>query len=292
MNRPNTIALLWIVSLMLFPCACAAGRQVETRTVWDSGDGYIRLFREVGRADLYDHPHPFHEADMARILGSVWFSTNRFFRWSASMRVFEDDQAAALAPWLQRAFLQAGPEELVEFYLSQTQRGLLGVSGQTFLTRGRAFVRDRRLHLHFDNVRQKVRSYSTHAEDQKPLTPSAWRMVPRDGQSFGVEAPSGRLKAENPRWLSIDLAAHIMTPPAPHTPSAPSSALHHAVPPPEMLPLSGDAGNETVPTPDEGMPAPIFRVRETLRELKAMREEGLISPEDYARKKRELLDRL
>jgi len=295
MHKPNPFSWLLIVPLLLSQCASMVGKQVETRTIWESGDGYVRLFREVGGTNRYDHPHPFHEGDLTRMLESVWYSKHRFFRWSSSMRVFEDDQAATLAPFLQRAFLQAGPEEVVDFYLPLSERSLLGLSGRTYLTRGRAFVRAGRLHLHFHNVQQKIRSYSSHKHDQEPLPPSGWKLVARDGQAYGTEGTDGRIRSENLHWLTIDLAVNPVPSVAQQVLPAPVAAARDAAPAP--APAISPAGRGAVvdgidPLPEDPLTPRATRARETLRELKEMQEEGLISPDDYTRKKQEILDRL
>jgi hypothetical protein len=279
MKKPNLFSCLIIGCLMICQCGFLLGKKVETRTVWESGDGYIRLFHEVGSGNRYDQPFQFHQEDMNRILETIFYSKNRFFRWSSSSRVFEEDQAAMLAPFFQRAFLEAGPEDLVEFYLPLTEKRMLGLSGQTLLTRGWAFVRGGKLHVHFENVRQKIRSYSTHSEDQEPLPPSGWKLVPQKGQTYGTEGPSGKVRSENLHWLTIDLAVNPDPAPPLQAVSAPVPPTPDAAPAPEIP--------EVRATP---MPEPKPEAHEKLQELKEMQKEGLITQKDYERKKQEILD--
>jgi len=276
MKRPDRFTSVLVLFLALSQCGSFLGREVKTRTVWESGEGYIRLFHEVGGGNRYDHPFSFHQGDMTRLLESVYYSKHRFFTWSPSTRVFEQDQAEALAPHFQRAFLEAGPQDQVEFYLPLEKAKLLGVSGQTLLTRGRAFIRGHELHLHFDNVNQKVRSYASHAEDQEPLPPSGWKLIPQKGQALGTRKPSGAAGPENDHWLTVDLAYR----------PAPEQAAPPPAPPPASLPPA--AGPARAPAGEPaGTNSP---AREKLRELRDMQEEGLISPEDYERKKQEILE--
>jgi len=178
----------------------------------------------------------------------------------------------------------------VEFYLPLKEKKLLGLSGQTYLTRGRAFVKGNKLHFHFENVHQKIRSYSTHTEDQEPLPPSGWKLVPQKGQAFGTETASGKVKAENLHWLTIDLTVHPQPAPPPHTVSAPVPADRDGAPSPkspETARPSAPLGKYSQPA---AAPAPKTDAREKLRELRKMQEEGLITPKDYERKKQEILD--
>jgi hypothetical protein len=288
MKKRSLVSSVVLVILMICQCGSFLGKEVETRTIWESGEGYIRLFKEVGSGKTYQHPFHFHEGDMKRILLSIYYSKHQFFHWSTSSRVFEEDQAGVLSPFFQRAFLDAGPEDLVEFYLPATSQKLLGLSGDTHLTRGCAFVQGDRIHFHFDNIQQKIRSYSTHTEDQEPLPPSGWKLVPQQGQACGREGFSGDPEKADLHWLTIDLNSPLLAAPAaPPAPAALPAAPQDASGPVQK---AGGAGTAPAARAPEATPAVKTPAREKLQELKKMMEEGLITPQDYDRKKREILD--
>jgi len=292
MKRDRLAVSLLALLLVLGPCGSVLGRKVETRMVWEAGGEYIRLFREVGSGGPYSQPAHFHEKDLNRILLSLHYSRYQFFHWSNATRVFDDAQARRLAPHFQRAFLEAGPEDVVEFYLPLQAKKLLGLSGQTFLTRGRAFVKGDRLHVRFDNVQQRIQSYATHAEDQKSLPPSAWKLVPQEGQAYGGEPSPSDPEGAEPHELVIDLG-RTEVPAAP--PRAENPAPASAAPPAQARHPDPVAAGVAVPSRQEtGAPPPgpaaDPRARERLRELQQMLQERLITEQDYNRKKQEILD--
>ncbi len=289
MKMRSLVYSLLFFSLVICQCGSIFSKKLETRMVWESGNEYIRLFKEVGSGKKNDQPVHFHEEDMIQILHSIYYSKYQFFRWNNASRVFEEDQARKLAPHFQLAFMDAGPEDVVEFYLPFQAKKMLGLSGQTFLTRGRAFMRGGRLHFHFYNVQHKIRSYSTHSEDQKALNPSAWKLVPQKGQAYGGEASPSDPDNANLHCLAIDLTMV----------SAPSSTPRaSAVQPPEARDPEEKPGKKDrshqKPAPKETEPPPPAPAtnsdaREKLRELKQMHKEGLITEQDYNRKKQEIL---
>ena len=284
--RTSSLALL-LIPLMICQCGSFLGKKIETRTVWESGGEYIRLFREVEAGRGYDQPVHFHEKDVRKILQSVYYAKYQFFRWSSSTRVFEKAEAKELAPHFQRAFMDAGPDDVVEFYLPRRAKKVLGASGQSYLTRGRAFVQGTTLHIRFDNVEQPIQGYATDSEYQKPLPPSSWKLVPQEGQSYGRESGTSGPGNENLHWLNIDL----------ETEPTPSSKPKATIMAPAAVPVAApseakkEAATEETPAAATS-PAARAGAKERLRELKQMLNEGLITQDDYNRKKKEILDTL
>ena len=286
----NIVFSALLLSLMICQCGSLIGKEIKTRTIWESGSGYIRLFHEVGGNKGFNQPIHFHEKDMKQILLSIYYSRYQFFRWNTASRVFEETQARKLARFFQKAFLKAGPDDIVEFYLPFRSKKLLGVSGHSFLTRGRAFVIGEKLHFEFSNVQHSRKSYSTHSEDQKAFPPMAWKLIPQKGQAYGMIAGMANFENENPHWLTINLNQASL----PH-PSAEATPAASSPPPAEDRGSEKQAREEEAIAPQqaplsETKKARKTKAREKLRELKTMQEEGLINQKDYNRKKEEILN--
>ena len=279
--------LLSCFLVLILVCQCAAvGRKVEVRPVWESGDAYIRLFREIGSARGYDQPAEFSEEEMRQVLGSLFFSRHEYVHWSAATRVFSEDDIRILARFFQQAFLEAGPDDVVEFYLPDRSRKLLGISSQNLLTRGRCFVEGGAIHFRFDNIQEEVKAADERPEEESSRARVAWKLDPQQGQQYEMDKGiTGEYP--NPGWIRLELGGLggqpglVQTPPSPKPPGPPQSLAPGA--PPEKPAVKTQTGAETT-----GKTVP----RARLRELKQMLDEGLITPQDYERKKKDILDSL
>jgi len=265
----SAVSSLFFISLLFCQCGSTLQRKVETVPVWQQGDASIRLFRETGDPKGYGQPWTVHEKDMRQILLSLYFSRYEYFRWATSSRVFEEDRAALLAPFFQRAFLEAGPDDVVEFYLPYRTSRLFGLTGETVLTRGRAFVKENRLNFQFSNLQEPLTGDCPDCEDSDPAPPIAWKLVPQAGQGYGSERNVLGSDRQDPHWIVVDLAA-----------LSEAQAGVQAPPP---------AGAPASPPPAA---APERRLEDRFEELKGLRDRGLITEKDYERKKQELLDSL
>jgi len=280
-----------ILFLTLLTCQCAAlGTKVEIQPVWQSDNGYIRLFREPGESKGHSQPVEFREEEMRNILMSLYFSTYQYFRWSTSSRIFAEKECRDLARPFQQAFLEAGPDDVVEFYLPSRAPKFLGVSSQTYLTSGRAFVKGGALHFRFDNVQMEVKTHATRMEDQGVEEGVAWKLVPQEGQDYDLEADILSSGRPNLHWLRISLKPLAA---APATLQAPAPAV---VPAPKAEPSVPFAQPSEQVTPAPAGTPSVSGVgvqkgaREKLKELKQMLDDGLITQQDYDKKKKEILD--
>lgn len=201
-----------------------------------------------------------------RLLRSVMVRSVRQPMLGSSYRgsaepAFSDEDVRYLGASLSRAFQDATGQEQIVFALARPSE-----SGATQVTSGAWFVKAGRIHLRLANCRVAVTLPSIRRQIWKdPLFAQAgtfYELVPGDHQAL-VTTPSdgGSLFRPDPAELVID-----------------------------------DAGRreEAVPTAPEGtstLPS-ASSLEERLGVLKRLREQGLITEEDYRLKKQQLLDRL
>ena len=281
-----------VLLLCVLVCQCAAVRKkVEMREVWQSGSNYIRLFQEVGKARGYDHPMEFREEEMRQALRSLFYSRYEYFHWSTASRVFSEEQIEDLARFFRQAFLEAGPDEEVEFYLTDSSSRLLGISKRALLTRGRAFSKGGSLHFHFDNVQEQMSPHPSRSDEQTYLPEVAWKLVPQEGQQFDTERDVLGNEPPNLRWVRVDLKTFTTPASGPHPLAVDASAPTAATPAPGKVEAQAAPAPPPTALPPAA-PTPEPAARERLRELKQMLDEGLISPQDYEKKKKEILDAL
>jgi len=270
------VSSVLVLSMAVCQCGSSLQRKVEITPVWSKGDAYIRLFRETGDPKGYDHPWTLYEREMREVLLSLYYSRYQYMRWTTSSRVFEEEQAETLAPFFQGAFLEAGPDDVVEFHLPYRASKLFGLTGKRVLTQGRAFVQDRKLNVRFFHLQEPV------LEQRDPTTETdsavAWKLVPQAGQGYGpVEGRLGSGRRDQ-HWIIVDLDAAFPAAAAPAvTPALEAPATPGAVAPVPAAPVQAEEERS---------------LEERFEELKRLLDRGLITQKDYEHKKQELLDSL
>ena len=270
------VSSVLVLSLALCQCGSSLQRRVEITPVWSKGESYIRLLQETGDPKGYDHPWTFYEKEMREILLSLYHSRYQYMRWATSSRVFEEEKADTLAPFFQRAFLEAGPDDVVEFHLPYRAPKLFGLTGRTVLTQGRAFVQDRKLNVRFFHVQEPVLQERDSLAGTEPAV--AWKLVPQSGQGYGpVESRLGSGRRDQ-HWIVIDLDAVFPAAAAPAVTPAPES-------PPTPAVVAPVPAAPVHPEGERGL-------AERFEELKRLLDRGLITQKDFDEKKQELLDAL
>jgi hypothetical protein len=270
----SVVSSVLFFSLAFCQCGSTLQKKVETVPVWQQGDAYIRLFQEKGDPKGYDQPWTVYEKEMRGILLSLYFSRYEYFRWSTSSRVFEEDRVNTLAPFFQRAFLAAGPDDVVEFYLPFRTSKLFGLTGETVLTRGWAFVKDHQLNFQFFNMQEPMTGNCPECDESDDQPSIAWKFVPQPGQGYGEEKNILGSDRQDPHWIVMDLAspAQAATP----VPAKPTVRT----------------GPDKAPPAAAGPAAGEREVEDRFEELKNLLDKGLITEKDYEQKKKELLDSL
>ena len=174
-----------------------------------------------------------------------------------------------LSRGLQKAFSRAHPDEFLVFGFSQIRSPQL-----TEITTGGWFIEGQRLHLILANYRHSVSMKNIRDELwQDPLhsnSSSSYQIVPGPNQTLGREKGLAGLLSTDAPELLIDYKALLEMKPSP----------------PAIL---SPVGSPTVIPP----PAPRVEpsLEERLRVLKKLREQGLITEDEYRDKKKQLLDR-
>lgn len=271
------ILVLAMLPLALLCQSCAAG--TAARAIPEGQDRFVRLEPREGSLRLekraaFEHPFKMSADEWERVLMSIQVQSRKdaFLPTLAKNPVepaFAPDQIEFLSRGLSRTFERAHPDEVVVFGLSQIRSPQL-----TELTTGGWFVEGQRLHLILANYRHSVSM--SHVREQlwdNPLQPDSapsYKIVA--GASQGLrqgKGVSGLLESDPPELL-IDYTSLLQVSPGPSAPVV--------VPPPEK-----DRPAE------RGLPEK--SLEERLRLLKRLKEQGLITEEEYREKKKQELDR-
>ena len=268
LQRTN-IAVLFVVCLVLTGCSgLAPGKEMPCASCDDQ-----RLVKIVPFTQGHDqqqrlqHPFGLERQEWEALLRTVKVRSIHSPLLGASYRgdteaAFSEEEVRYLGESLPRAFQQASAQEQVVFALARPSE-----AGLDQVTSGVWFVEDSRIHLRVANCRIAVTMPSIRKQIWKdPLFAQAgafYEFVPGEGQVITHATRDGG----NP---------------------------FRADPDELVIEYHGEMGSTPVPvsSPPSAQPVPTRSLEEQLSLLKRLREQGLITEEDYLTKKQQLLDRL
>jgi len=245
------------LALMLVSASLAAA---SSQRIWDFAP-FSRIRRSPAEkgAPANGHPLKVDSGALAQALGDL-----RLVVKSGDEPLFAPAEAAVLARALADALAQVQPGEDLEL-VSTSNRGP-GFFNATLGVTARAFARDGRLNLIVRDARLDF-LYQYGLESRMPELSYGSRNA---AGTAALKAPGAELR--RPDWVILPAAALApATRPEP-VPAGPVPAPAAAAPP--------------VPRAPSQSPG----VEERLRDLKRFREQGLITEEEYAQRKQELLD--
>lgn len=249
--------------------AACVGPLRSDRTVHDSDARYVRLETRYGGKEVYagrEYAHPFRlsEADWETLLRNVSVRPRRTLlgpigNGATPQAAFRDDERAYLARYLAQALARARRDEIVVFYLSQDLDGHLKE-----ISSGACFAIDTRIRLVLANYRYLASaSYLQRPVQEDPLRPAGellYTFVPGRHQEIPSPAGWGLGAPFRTRTLalSIDYAASLGSRRAGH-------------------PSRASAASEDATSQQEESNA-----QEGLRRLERLREQGLITQEEFS----------
>lgn len=245
---------------MLVPASLAAAR---SQRIWDFAPfSTLRRSPAEKGAPANSHPLKVDAGALARALGDLLVVGK-----SGDEPLFVPAEAAVLARAMADALTQAQPgEDLV--LVSSANRGP-GFFNASLGVTARAFARNGQLNLIVKDARLEF-LYKYGLDSRMPEFDYGSRKA---AGAVVLKAPGAELR--RPDWVILPAAAL-----APAAAAAP-------VPPPAAAPVPAPAA---AAPPAPPVPAPSVAVEERLRDLKRFRDQGLITEEEYAQKKQELLE--
>lgn len=267
------------VTLILACQSCTGPSRVES-PVQEEPDRFVRVEARHGDAPhegftRFDHPLVLSPKEWTRLLENVWVRHKPgvialVSPQEPSTPAFTSEEIAFLSKWLSKAFKHAHPDEWVVFGLTRRRTPEL-----TEITTGGWFAEGDRLNLRLTNYRHVVSMASVREQLwDDPLHSSGDRyyaVVPGDYQSATLVGGGsfGDVRGTAIPQLVIDYKG-FFKPPSVAKPAPKSDAPPLAVSPEEGR--SGDTAQK-------------------LRELKQLRDDGIITEEEYRTKKKQLLER-
>jgi hypothetical protein len=276
--RPKSVTSLLPTQLSfcltLLACIGCAGTAPASRTVYEDEDRFVRL-EVTSRASREGHSHPatVSQENLARLIKSMTVTPRLTSpqgpldyapspKIPEGSRAFSDETAEFLSIYLSQALSKATPLEEVLFFLSATRSGHVRE-----ITSGGFYVESGSLHLLLANYRHptfgQFEIRETQAAPLKALGQAAYELHPG---SFGRTKPATGLVSvltRLPEHLIFDYGA----------------SLHPLLPVPEK-----ESASPQKPQ------SPGSTIADKLRELESLREEGLISEQEFRELRKKLLE--
>ncbi|MDH3281888.1 MAG: SHOCT domain-containing protein [Gammaproteobacteria bacterium] len=239
----------------------------DAKVVWNSFDQYVRIEPQdaADSAPPNDHPVQLASAQVKALLGRIELQIDKN---EEAKPVFSEAELKTIAPAISAALAKAGPREDIAVavagyhswvYLFNTKR----------VNTARIFHRDGNLHVIFN----KVLGEYVEGEDRrvKPLLPgSRTRSAEFDGQIHAGGSVSFAPGRED--WVTVDTRAA----------TGPASLTGATV----GRRSEGPAGGGGTARITWG------ELEQGLESLNRLRQQGLITDQDYETKKKEMLDAL
>jgi len=280
MSLAVPLRIISALTLSLLCQACAQPSPVASKSPQDEPTGFVRVEARYGDANpagqtRFNHPLELSEKEWTRLLESVWVQRDPGVIALVSPQEppipgFTPDEIAFLSKWLGKAFTRAHPDEWVVFGLSRARSADI-----TEVTTGGWFVEGERLHLMLANCRYAVTMSSVRKrlwdDPLQSMGSRIYTFAAGDHQSASLVGggPMGDLRGTSIPQLAIDYKG-LLKPPSAAKPVQKSDTPQPAVSPGQ------ERGSDSA---------------QKLRELKQLRDEGVITEEEYRTKKKQLLDR-
>jgi hypothetical protein len=277
-----------------------------TAAIWEMNEQYVRLVRIEDDAKPNEHPVALDKIEVEQALASLqlWVEGG-VFRDEESTTVYPRKQAALIANYVTEALGRAAPNEDVTFNVRGYADVMLSFAREREWTTGRVFYRDGKLNLiigeygkRLDKAKKTVEGSFGITEDfrdvnfQSGSRKHRGKMPGRVVSTSGVELGEGR-----PDWIVIDVAKAAIAYREAAVPMAVRKEEQKAKAEAAKLTLERRQMREEMARlrkelqdlQQGGTGGGAATLEERLSKLQQLREKGLISDEDFARRKDEIL---
>lgn len=288
----SLVLLLWAGSAQALPFS-------RSKKIFHQGtDTWVKLTKGNKKLQPFDHPAQFSEEAMDRYLASLRYFRPEFYsvtgKSGKEWDLLSPEERAVIVPHLVKAFALAKPEQWVDFSLS-AYRGKLLI-GSYRQSDGVMFVKDGELNIVLRNIAlKKSPGEMTPKTDPTRSYSARVRIAPGPGQRLMPGTRLGKA-VEKENWVVMSAKEAPPLASAVQPEREPEEPIPSTIPPDQPVPAQPQAAPAPPPpaSASEAAPPPASQpsTRERLQELKGLYDEGLISHEEYLKKREEILREL
>lgn len=313
---------LWLLAVLLAVGLSGGARAADDeRVIWEGADQFVKLVPQDRMPDgslppPNEQPVQLSSRDIQMALGTLTlWKQGGLFSEEQSAALFTTGETQLLGRRLADALAQAGPDQDVVFaVVSAYDKALIGKS--MLSVAGRVFVRDGKLHMILGDVLRETR-------DPEAAVKGAWgdtegsvdrRLFPhKPGRrsrvreldssvvvSEGVEYFIGNDQIAREDWLVLDLPVIVAEVQRRNEPEVDTEARKLEAEAARMALERRQMREEMARMRKEmrelsaggGGGASTATLTERLATLEALRDQGLISEQEYAAKRKDILDQI
>jgi hypothetical protein len=302
MKSMTKAVLLALLALVLSLGCTKAG--IQYQDVYKDGRNFLKIAHETDKhgnivPQGYNHPQVFTEEQLRSILGHLEFQEYSFFKWRKPKALFVEKELVKLAPALVDAFATIGPDEWIEFSSSTYKRDYLWPTPR--FTDGRMWFENGALQIALANLnRENVEWEERNRSDARRYSSiESFRIVTGPYVAYpAVNTGDPLRKAAHTNWVLIDTTNLL-----PALASAPTKDEQEEADRQSESVLTGheqsttesvaQPAGQTAPPAAAAPPATDAKsVKERLQALQELLDAGLITKDEYERKKAEILQAL
>lgn len=291
---------------LLITLPVQAAKEKKDMLIWQDEEQFVMLVHINPQSKVRNHhPESIDEQQLALMLAQIGIVKDQQRRFTFDGKrselaspLFSDQEVETLANYFSVALAQAQPNQDIIFRSHGEKASLGGVVNMKTVNTGRAFWHDRQLHMIFGEVhgRSRARVVYGRLEPDTSKRNFGSRLESSDKIKVTIATTPGvshhRLKNGRSRldWITLDYAAiqlalqqsdqsehshqptqqhHIQIEPTSKTPATETMSAHSAV------------NIETLKHRS---------VRDTLQDLKALYDEGLITQDVYERTMEQIIE--
>jgi hypothetical protein len=277
--------MIWIlVTLSLAASGCAYDGWVQTE--YEKGDDFEvyvehRVESETTVPQAFAHPAEINPRAISAILSGLRFWESNILGDQSAEPVFQPYEVEQLAPRIFNALTEIGPDQRVRFISKNTGRALILASRR--ITRGVVFVKPENvLNIAFIEINEDLypMDYAEMGRERDMREPtniksSVRALAKLPWYDLNMQ-PDG--EEPYPLWCMVDLGSEEV------------SAV--TAPPAAAPPETAEPGEQPIVRETPAVSPEDAELRSKLKLLKELHEDGLITEEEYQRKKADLLENL
>ncbi len=326
MNKPLKkiinfyLPFLLILIVGIFP-SCAGKKHAKTM-IYEDEWVVVRLEVELTHGKQikeknYNHPIIIKEEQLTALLASIYYRKNPVVLKKSKklLPAFSEGEMKMLVPHLVTALAKANSNQRIYFSSKAVKSGFL--FARDTLSNGIIFISGKNFNIAFANINYDLKGSEASSTDTgfytgDPLDKDAsnrlWELVPQGDQTLAkIMHPKKDKVSTRNNWLVMPLRisepAKVDKEPVSVPESqtiTPKQVSPELIPEQKQEPSELEKPLEYIPkvetseppkkevyTPDKDYEK---NVREKLQELKELREDGLISEEEYQRMKKRILE--
>ena len=267
---------------------------------------YIRLADQDSGAIPNQHPVTLDGAAVADALSIIQVWEKNWFKPNEAERVFSTEQARLLGQYISLGLAKATPGQDIVFALSRTDKGFLSVIRELSYTSGRAFYANGKLNVIIGEYRRLPDKFQERANASsgageikyffahgKRTSPSDFKLAVVSGAGIEAHTMNG---GKRPDWFEIDVkqaAAEVAARAAQQKQGAGGAeseamrqeAARQAQERREMRLEMARMRRDM----EQGAATSTESPEQRLKTLEELQKKGMITDEEYARKREEIL---